>query len=185
MDMRRIAMMGLMTIVLAAAGTTRAQASGCEEGKDCKPETRDVCFNLVCFYHGKDVKDHGFKECKAASTFVKKVTVDGGEVADDGDRDRDDDKRRNPTLEITCDDDPRPVYNNSAYRSTDLLGTVIQGQSGPNPSITLPRGELHTGSDNNLGGNHQSPSELTIEFGTAHDDHEHMKGECTIWTGNP
>lgn len=179
MDMRKVTLMGLMTIALAA-GSARADGGGnCPDGHDCTPPTRPVCFNLVCYYHDKDAKNGEYKECKAASTFIKNVTEDGGEVADVSEH------PFNPTLEVTCDNNPSPVYNNSAYRSTDLLGTKIQGQTGPNPSISLPRGELHTGSDNNLGGNHESPSELAIDVGTAHDGQQRLRGECQIWTGNP
>ena len=176
--MRKLALLGLLTIAFAALN---AHADGsCPDGDlHCTPPTRPVCFNLVCYYHDKDAKNGEFHECKAASTFIKNVSIDGGEVADVSF------SPFNPTLEVTCDNNPNPIYNNSSYRVTDLLGTYIQGQSGPNPKVTLPRGELHTGPDNNLDGNHESPSTLTVDTGVAGDGHQHMKGECYIWTGNP
>ena len=178
--MNKLAMLSLVTIALAA-GTARADnASTCDpRDPTCNPPTRPVCFNLVCYYHDKDAQTGQYHDCKVASTFIKNVSVDGGEVDDVSV------SPNNPTLEVTCDQNPAPLYNNSSYRSTDLLGTTIQGQAGPNPTITLPRGELHTGSDNNLGGNHTSPSLLTIDYGTAGDEHQSLRGECDIWTGNP
>jgi len=83
--------------------------------------------------------------------------------------------RENPTLVVTCDD--RKVFNNSARRFTSLLGTRIQGETGPFPSILLPRGALHSGA-NNTSGDHVSDSILEL-------DEHRLEGSCHIWTGFP
>jgi hypothetical protein len=146
----------------------------------CKVPTRDVCFNLVCHYDfDEDVKISGdedhIRHCTAASTFRKDVTLEGGEVADDSGREDD----NNPTLEVSCNG--RKIWGNSAHRYTDLLGTRIQGQTGPNPAITLPRGELHSGPDHRSG-SHYSRSTLELDLG---EKVVRAKGSCFIWTGAP
>lgn len=145
--------------------------------QDCEVKTKEVCFNLVCFYESKklsdDRDDWGFKKCKVASTFKKKVTLDGGEVEDDSYHEN------NPQLEVDCDG--QRIFNNSARRFTDLLGTRIQGETGPFPAISLPRGALH-GNFPHDSGYHVSPSVLEVE-GDKHK--ERLKGKCHIWTGAP
>ena len=137
--------------------------------RDCQDPTRETCFNLVCHYEfeGEGTPRH----CTASTIFNKAVTRDGGEVQDDSNL------SNNPRLEVSCDD--KVVFANSARRYTDLLGTRIQGQTGPTPAILLPRGTLHSGSEGSNGG-HYSRSILEIDTG------QHFlrgKGKCFIWTG--
>ena len=126
--------LGVLAFSMAAmTGSGVARADGDCPGHDCKPKTKPVCFNLVCHYRDKDNHDD-MKSCTAASTFVKDVTVDGGEVVDDSDDqgqgpnlfDDNDQDRRNPTFQVNCDD--KILFNNSAHRYTSLLGTIIQGE---------------------------------------------------------
>ena len=153
----------------------------CRDGHHCKPKTKETCFNLVCHYdlrerdrdHANDRDRDHTRHCTVASVFKKDVTRDGGEVRDDSD------DKNNPTLEVTCDG--MKIYNNSSRRSTDLLGTRIQGQTGPSPAILLSRGELHTGADGQSGG-HYANSSLELDTGT---EFERGSGQCFIWTGLP
>ncbi|OFZ19480.1 MAG: hypothetical protein A2X94_09020 [Bdellovibrionales bacterium GWB1_55_8] len=160
--------------------TGEGQHPGNCPGRNCTPPTKSVCFNLVCHY---DFQQHiqgeeqqngsGLKSCKVAARFDKLVTIDGGEVTDDSIH------PDNPELEVSCDD--KLVYNNSARRFTDLLGTRIQGQMGPHPAITLPRGALHAGSGE-TSGRHIAPSVLELDTGRGF---ERARGTCYIWTGAP
>jgi hypothetical protein len=169
----------------AALADPRDEGRDCRDGRggrDCKPRTKDACFNIVCYYKGKDHHDddvdadHGdFKSCKAAAKFVKAVTKDGGEVADDSDH------RNSPELEVACDGQTLFLHNNSARRFTDLLGIRIQGLSGPHPAITLPRGALHTG-PNGTAGSHVAPSTLELNLDSKV---LRQRGVCYIWTGEP
>ncbi len=160
---------GAVLVVLGAGSF--AYANPCPEG-NCEPKTKEECFNLVCHYKNK--REHGgFERCRAAATFVKDVTLDGGEVRDDSN------KRNHPSFEVVCDS--TPIYNNGAYRFTDLLGTRIQAQTGPHPAITLPRGALHSGTDG-TSGDHISPSILEVDTENGVD---RLHGQCYIWTGNP
>jgi hypothetical protein len=177
--MRVLIALGVLAFALGSAPVRADGGGGSDDGHhcpDCVPETRDVCFNLVCHYdfdedHGP--ADHEHHHCTAAATFTKAVTLDGGEVADNSH------EGSNPALNISCDDheyDPRP-----ARRFTGLLGTRIQGETGPTPAILLPRGELHTGpGDQNSGHYSKSILELDADHGFKRGD-----GSCFIWTGLP
>lgn len=99
--------------------------------------------------------------------FSKAVTLDGGEIVDDSSL------GNNPTLVVTCDG--TVVYNDSAHRSTALLGSIIQAESGPVPSLSLDRGELHDGT-------HVAGSYLTVDIGNNAD--LTTRGSCQI-TASP
>jgi hypothetical protein len=142
-------------------------------GPDCKPKTKEVCFNLVCYYNDHK-QPEGYKNCRAAATFTKDVTLDGGEVEDDSNH------KNNPQLEVSCGGSTL-FFNNSARRFTNLLGTRIQGETGPFPAVLLPRGALHSGADN-TSGDHTSPSVLELDTGSYL---TRSKGFCHIWTGRP
>jgi hypothetical protein len=171
----------LSAVLILGAGVARADISMGDRdrdddrdcpGRECRPPTKTTCFNLVCYFDDEK-NPHGFKSCKAAAKFNKRVTVDGGEVQDDsnlGD---------NPQFEVTCDN--KILFNNSARRFTDLLGTRIQGETGPHPSISIPRGELHSGSDGRSG-DHISPAVLELDTGN---QLLRTRGQCYIWTGAP
>lgn len=168
--MRSYAILGMLAFLIGSANAGIARADG-DQCPDCKPPTKPVCFNLVCSYQFDGWDKHA--SCKVAATFVKDVTKDGGEVTDDSQDDN------NPRLEVSCDG--IPIFNNSARRYTDLLGTRIQGQEGPDPAVTLPRGELHTGPDG-ISGGHYSYSTLELDDDTLR---RSAKGSCFIWTGYP
>jgi hypothetical protein len=85
----------------------------------------------------------------------------------------------NPKLEVVCDGET--IFNNSARRFTGLLGTRIQGESGPFPALILPRGALHSGA-NGGSGPHVSKALIEIDDGRRVFQEE---GRCHIWTGNP
>jgi hypothetical protein len=129
----------------------------------CIPETRDVCFNLVCNYHFDEDKDghHEHHVVKAVATFTKDVTEQGGEVVD---REYDDEK--NASLAIQFDD--HAPDNWPAKHFTGLLGTRVYAETGPTP------GERNSG--------HYAHSRLDLEG-------EHglksLEGECFIYTGFP
>jgi hypothetical protein len=177
--MRKLTYLAIFAVALAA-GAARADDGGGDDcdGIHCRPRTRDVCFNVVCHYDlDRDLGDRGDghdegRHCKVAAEFVAPVTIGGGEVTSDSD------ERSAPRFEVTCDG--KPVYNDSAHRYTDLLGTRIQGETGPHPAITLERGALHTGPDHDSG-YHQSPSTLILEDEGVKVGH----GTCDIWTGAP
>ncbi|MDR3607190.1 MAG: hypothetical protein P4M08_07410 [Oligoflexia bacterium] len=175
--MKKFVLLGILALSFGSIAA-KADDHPCP-GPDCRPPTKDVCFNLMCIYNSEDhIADHDDKSCTVASTFVKEVTLDGGEVIDDSDRD-DSDRDNVTTLEVSCGG--KVLFDNSAYRHTDLLGTRIQGQEGPTPAITLPRGELHT-VESGQGGGHYSWS--TLEFQTE-ERFKHLDGSCFIWAGKP
>ena len=149
-------------------------------GPDCKVKTKKVCFNLQCTYGDHHENETSIdpegghdRNCRAAATFVKAVTKDGGEVSDDSN------SHNNPRFEVKCGKDS--LTDNSARRFTTLLGTRIQREQGPFPAILLPRGALHSGSDN-LAGFHVAKSVLEVDTGHKV---KHLHGTCYIWTGNP
>jgi hypothetical protein len=156
-------------------GPGQGPDQGPQQGQchDCQPKTKPACFNLVCYYDNIQSPHDEFRHCKAAATFNAPVTIDGGEFQSDS-RDG-----NNPQLEVTCDGNV--IFNNSAHRYTDLLGSRIQGETGPHPAILLPRGELHSGADDHSG-DHQSPSTLQLD---GQDGPVSAQGTCYIWTGNP
>ncbi len=168
--MKKMIFLGVLALTL---GATAARADDDCQGPNCKPPTKDVCFNLLCNYECGDHDGNHEKSCTVSSTFVKAVTLDGGEVEDNSE------SPNNPTLELSCDG--KVLFNNSAYRYTEGLGTRIQGQEGPTPAITLPRGELHSTSVGQ-GGGHYSPS--TLEFQSS-EGFEKLRGSCFIWAGYP
>lgn len=150
--------------------------------KECKVPKKTVCFNVYCQFEDKKDSDddredadslRDFHECTAAATFKKEVTVDGGEVVDDSNFEN------NPELNVVCRGNK--IFNSSANRYTDLLGTRIQGESGPFPALLLPRGALSSGADNRSGDHVTFGSlELTLKKGLVH-----KKGKCFIWTKAP
>jgi hypothetical protein len=142
----------------------------CPPGRACRVPSKEVSFNLVCYYNDRH-NPEGYENCKAAAKFQKDVTTDGGEVADDSTF------KDNPQLEVSCGHST--LFNNSARRFTDLLGSRIQGETGPHPAITLPRGALHSGSDR-TSGDHVSSSTLEIDIGTKL---LRTQGICYIWSG--
>jgi len=153
-------------------------------GDHCEIEKKSECFNLVCYFkatdHGRDLlsdSGNGFKNCKAAAVFNKDMTKDGGEVQDDST------SENNPALSVSCDDKPA-FFDNSSHRYTSLLGTRIQGQTGPHPAIFLPRGALHSGA-NDQSGPHVANSVLEIDTGVMGSDVQRLTGYCDIWTGAP
>jgi hypothetical protein len=177
--MRTAALFGMM--MLLALGSTSAMAHDdddnnhgghCPGGRPCEPKKKDVCFNVQCDFYNAD-NPVGFRSCKAAARFHKNVTRDGGEIQDDSN------SSNNPEFEVNCEG--VQLYNNSSHRYTDLLGTRIQGQSGPFPAILLPRGSLHSGA-NGTSGDHVSPSILEIDSGSRI---VRTYGSCHIWTGEP
>ncbi|MGZ6371569.1 MAG: hypothetical protein ACXWPM_12505, partial [Bdellovibrionota bacterium] len=122
------------------------------------------CFNIVCDYradHDSDDRDGPFHQCRAASVFKKLVTEQGEEIRDRSSF------PNNPALDVQCDG--RTVFNNSARRFTDDLGTRIQAEEGPYPAILLPRGVLTD--------RHQySVSQLELEG-------QSLSGFCYVYTG--
>lgn len=167
------AMLALLFALPALATDREGDCDG-RDGRDCKPKTKDVCFNLVCYYvDHKNPK--GYRNCKASAVFDKAVTLDGGEFRDDST------SKNHPQFEVACDD-LSPYHSNSALRFTSLLGTRIQAQTGPHPAISLPRGALHSGPDG-FSGEHISRSVLEVDAG----DEGLLKtdGVCFIWTGQP
>ncbi len=164
-----------MVLAQSGAGAPRpiptSPPSHCPDGR-CRPETRETCFNLVCYYSNPQ-NPVGYQSCKVSAKFDKRVTIGGGEVQDDSFQ------RNNPEFEVECDNSV--LFNNSARRFTDALGTRIQGESGPHPAITLPRGALHSGADG-TSGDHVSPSTLELDVGSSL---LRTSGSCFIWTGIP
>lgn len=164
----------LVAALLSFYGSASSAFAGNEQNppcESCNDPTREVCFNMVCHYDFDTESEP--RHCTASATFNKDVTVDGGEVRDDSAL------GNNPRLEVTCDNEK--IFSNSARRFTDLLGTRIQGQTGPNPAVLLPRGALHSGGENSSG-SHYSSSVLELDNGR---DFVRAKGKCFIWTGAP
>lgn len=149
-------------------------AIGAERCVSCDPPTKLLSFNVVCYF--KELPDY-LKRCKVGAKFIKRVTVDGAEVQDDS---REGNlAAENPALEVSCND--AVLYNGSSHRYTDLLGTRIQGESGPHPAVILPRGVLHGGPDDRSG-NHTADAILELDV-----DSELITspGICYIWAGYP
>jgi hypothetical protein len=134
-------------------------------GNDCKPKTKEVCFNLYCNYEFEEHGDHAQKSCSAASTFRKQVTLEGAEVP----------QTLDGNLEVKCDGQS---WYGRADIFTGLLGTRIEGKTGPDPAIFLPRGALNAGSDGLTQG-HYSDSGIEI---TEQGKFTHGRGKCFIWT---
>jgi hypothetical protein len=152
-------------------GQKPGHGDDCKDGK-CTQPTKDECFNVSCSYENED--EHGIPHtCKAVSTFTKAVTLDGGEVEDDSTI------HNNPSFEVSCDG--QIIYNNSARRYTGLLGTRIQGETGPFPGIFLPRGALHGNAPDDAG-YHVAVSYLQVDTPSVP---ARLRGQCEIWTGNP
>lgn len=179
--MRVFSFLGTLTFLLTS-GLAMADVSGGSQPGDgdhghdddcpaCHEKTKTVCLNLMCNYTFK----YGDKErtCTAAAVFDKKVTKDGGEVSDVSGKDD------AVKMEVSCEG--YPIWNPPARRFTDLLGTRIQGQQGPDPAISLPRGVLHS-SEEGKGAGHYSYS--TLELNTQ-DGFKRAHGSCFIWSGNP
>lgn len=163
---------GLFAICLGSSSAFAGDPHQNPSCPDCTDPTREVCFNLMCHYEFKN--EYGSpKNCTVSSTFTKNVTVDGGEVQDDSS------VGNNPRLDISCDNEK--IFNNSAHRFTDLLGTRIQGQTGPSPAVLLPRGALHSGQEGQSG-SHYSKSILELDNGR---EFVRANGKCFIWTGTP
>lgn len=133
-------------------------------------------FNLVCYYR-QPTNPQGFQNCKAAASFKKHVTLDGGEIADESPDPSRPLSAEIPFFKVECDN--VSVYGGDrGRRFTDLLSTRIQALTGPKPAIYLPRGSLHVGQ-------HISDSYLEIDTGLPDNDSLRTVGKCYIWTGAP
>ena len=157
--------------LVALQGAVPAFADDCPNG-NCEPRTRETCFNIQCTFENPNAPA-GYQRCEVSAVFDKKVTLGGGEVRDDSSQ------RDNPEFQVTCDGSS--VFNNSARRFTDLLGTRIQGETGPHPSLSLPRGALHTGAHGGAG-SHYSPAALELNV---LGQWIRTGGTCFIWSGAP
>jgi hypothetical protein len=174
--MRALIALGVLCLSVSTVFTGSAFADNGDQDHPptcphCTPETKPACFNVVCHYEME--YESAYHKCTAATKFTKAITLDGGEVVDNSNGEN------NPTLEVSCDG--HVIYNNNARRFTDMLGTRIQGESGPVPAILLPRGELHTGADGQ-GGGHYSSSVIELDDPSGF---TRGKGKCFIWTGFP
>ncbi|OFZ19478.1 MAG: hypothetical protein A2X94_09010 [Bdellovibrionales bacterium GWB1_55_8] len=129
-------------------------------GKDCESVAKLVCFNLLCNYEESAPKAR-YRKCESAARFEKWVTGDGSEIPDISEH------PLNPEFEVACDDEL--LFNNSAYRYTDALGTRLQAQAGPYPATLLPRGALREGHRYVLS---------TLEL-----NGQTLRGHCYIYTG--
>lgn len=158
---RALALSALLIHVANAAVTPDPSPSS-SPCPDCTQPTKNVSFTLACSYKNSN-NPTGYKDCEVSSTFTKAVTLDGGEIVDDSVL------GNNPALVVTCDG--VVVYNDSGHRSTGLLGSTIQGESGPFPAFTLDRGELHDGS-------HVAGSYLTVD--TGNNSFLTTRGSCQI-----
>ncbi len=175
--MRNVTFAAALCIVFGsgmAMADTRGEGGGGGDDHDCPAcheKTKPVCMNLKCDYkfrhHDKDIN------CAVVTVFNKTVTEDGGEVSDVSGKDDD------VKMEIACEG--TPIWNGPARRFTDLLGTRIQGEQGPNPAITLPRGVLHSNEDGK-GAGHYSHSRLELQ---TDEGWKRADGACFIWSGNP
>lgn len=132
--------------------------------------SRSVFFKLECF-HFNPQAEVGIRKCKVGSTFEKKVSQDGWELIDDSV------SSDHPTLDVNCEGWSRSY---SAKRFTNLLGTRLQNESDPFPSLGLPRGVLHSG-NGPTSGNHVSTALLEIEIGA---EIHSLPGVCYIWTNS-
>lgn len=164
---------------VSASSDVGVERDRCSSRENCRDETREVNFNLMCNYdfgHHLVVNDDGHyaRSCTVSATFRKNVTMDGGEVQDDSN------DMNNPQMQVECDGSV--IFGPSgARRFTDLLGTRIQGQTGPTPAILLPRAALHSGAEGQSG-SHYSESTLEVR---APSGLERARGSCFIWSGNP
>ncbi len=134
------------------------------DGHECRPKTKEVCFNLYCSYEVEGPRDHELKSCTAASTFSKKVTLEGAEVPETLDG----------NLEVKCDGQ---TWVGRADIFTGLLGTRVQGKTGPDPAIFLPRGALTASCGPQTQGHY---TESSIEI---NDDGKfsRSRGKCFVW----
>lgn len=166
--------LNVVGVLLVAFSASAVMADGghhrCPKGSNCFPKKREACFTAFCSFQDLN-QPPGFQNCRAAATFNKAVTVTGGEVVDDSD------PSNNPQFEVVCDDSV--IYNNSALRFTDLLGTRIQAEAGPYPALLLPRGALHSGA-NFTSGNHSSQGVLLLD--TGNQIIKLRSNSCEIWS---
>ena len=130
-----------------------------KEGKDCPP-VQEICFNLVCSYQ-REGREGTYEKCQAAARFKKWVTAGGGEIWDRSEG------VNHPEFEVECDE--YMIFNNSALRYTDSLGTRIQGRTGPYPAVVIPRGSLRDG---------HSYVPSSLEFSD-----QHLRGYCYVYSG--
>lgn len=135
-----------------------ADDKNCKDG-NCHPSVRPVCFNVFCTFERDGASQ--YDKCQAASTFTHLVYDDGSEFYDNSS------EVNNPTFEIQCDGNV--LYNSSAHRYTDYLGTRIQAIPGPYPAIVLPQGALKE---------IRHYSEASLEFAD-----QQIKGSCYLYTG--
>jgi hypothetical protein len=157
-------------ISLTMLAATAALADGpntndkgeCHQGK-CDPPAppKKVCLNVFCSYQ-KDGEHGKFEKCEAAAVFEKWVTAEGNEIWDNSA------EPFNPDFEVSCDD--RVLFNGTAHRYTDYLGTRIQALRGPYPALLLPRGVLQEG---------HRYEKSALEFPDGHS----MRGYCFVYTG--
>ena len=151
------------SLALLISLTLPSLASGSDSGdRDCCGKT--TCFNLYCQYKKKkkeEAKEGQVQECRVAIQFMKRVSSDGREIFDYSN------EKDNPKFQVQCDQ--QILYNNSAHRYTDELGTRIQVIGAPYPAILLPRGSLHDQ-------RHYETSSLQLE-------NQDLEGYCYIYTG--
>jgi hypothetical protein len=132
-----------------------------DKDKNCPVPKKVVCFNILCNYQKRHDEKGKYESCRSAAKFQKWVAEDGREVRDNSAR------PYNPRFEVECD--YMTIFNNSANRYTDRLGTRIQAKKGPYPATLLPRGALHEGHGYSL-------SALEVEG-------QILRGHCYIYTG--
>jgi hypothetical protein len=148
----------IMLSSLIASSPARSEEELVEKCKDCEPP-HEICFNAYCNYARDD--RYGFEKCRAVSVFKKLVNADGSEIFDVSRR------PNNPQFAVECDG--RAIFNNSARRYTDYMGTRIQAETGPYPAILFPKRALSDGR-----GYVASSLEL---------DGQILKGYCYLYTG--
>jgi hypothetical protein len=154
-------------LILGIVSAPSVLADDCKDGK-CPPPPpeRSVCFNVFCTFQRQDAGTQGestghYQKCQVASTFTHWVTGDGNEVWDNST------DSFNPAFEVQCDNEV--IYNGSAHRYTDYLGTRLQAIPGPYPAVDLPKDSLRE---------IRHYSDASLEFAD-----QSLQGTCYIYTG--
>ena len=155
---------GYLAILLSSQTYAADRSINCDE-RGCQPKTKEVCFNVYCNYEFEGARDHEKKSCSAASTFTKKVSEQGAEIPETVDG----------NLEVKCDGQS---WIGRADVFTGLLGTRLQGKTGPDPAVFLPRTALSSSTADHTQG-HYTESGIEIN-----DDGKflHGHGKCYIWS---
>jgi hypothetical protein len=147
-----------MTISLVlCVSFANADDKNCKNG-NCHPP-RPICFNVFCTFQREGTGP--YEKCQVASTFVHLVNDDGSEFLDNSS------DSNSPVFEVQCDNEV--VYNSSAHRYTDYLGTRIQAIPGPYPAVVLPKDSLQE---------IRHYSDASLEFAD-----QRLNGTCYIYTG--